>query len=113
MTLLISLCAAFWGFAQLARGMNRHRKQLELAAPPASNRYRQKLLAYGLLSLSLIAATHGQYVAIGATMWLGGLTLSAFVLVSLLSYQPRLTKTLTQLPLGLSILLLLTIMEIR
>lgn len=85
----LAFALAFAGFSAIAASTERHAKQVFGRVPDEG---RQRQLSVGgwlLLALSIVPVLAARGPSIGAVLWLGLLTVAAFVIGLLLAYRPR------------------------
>lgn len=80
-------------FTLLAQSMPRHSKQIWRRVLSDQANYFSRILGWCLLLISLIALCYSHFFTNALLLWLGYCTLSALLLILLLSYQPQWLQT--------------------
>ena len=89
MTAVAVLVLSCSGFAALALSMHRHHRDLFGRPPARLRKLALNLAGWALLCASVVASVIGQGFSIGLTLWFGIITLAALLVVTSLTYAPR------------------------
>lgn len=97
---VLTLSLMLIAFALLSQTMPRHCKQIwRRVLSEQANRF-SRILGWGLLLISLIALCYTHFFTNALLLWLGYCSLSALLVILLLSYRPQWLQTVL-LPLHL------------